>query len=36
MQTAFRLKISGDDAFGKVSAHCKVGACIVNHLLEKT
>ena len=35
MQTAFRLKIFGDDAFGKVSARCKVGAGIVNFLLEK-
>jgi hypothetical protein len=35
MQTAFRLKIFGDDAFGKVSACCKVGSSIVNYLLEK-
>ena len=35
MQTAFRLKIFGDDAFGKVSARCKVGAGIVNLLLKK-
>jgi hypothetical protein len=35
MQTAFRLKIFGDDAFGKVSARCKVGSGIVNYLLDK-
>jgi len=31
----WRLKILGDDAFGKVSAWCKVGAYIINHLIEK-
>jgi hypothetical protein len=35
IQTAFRLKIFGDDAFGKVSARCKVGSGIVNYLLDK-
>ncbi len=35
MQTAFRLKIFGDDALGKVTTRCKVGAGIVNFLLEK-
>jgi len=35
MVLAWRLKIFGDDAFGKVSARCKVGASIVNHLIEK-
>ncbi len=33
--TASRLKIFGDDAFGKVASHCKVGASIVNFLMEK-
>jgi hypothetical protein len=33
MVTAFRLKNFGDDDFGKVSAHCKVGAAIANLLL---
>lgn len=32
---AFRLKIFGDDAFGKVASHCKLGASIVNLLMEK-
>jgi hypothetical protein len=35
MVLAWRLKIFGDDAFGKVSAQSKVGASIVNHLIEK-
>jgi len=35
MQTAFRLTIFGDDAFGTVSARCKVGLGIVYYLLEK-
>ena len=35
MLAAFKLKIFGDDAFGKVSSQCKVGAAIVNHILEK-
>lgn len=34
MLPAFRLKIFGDDAIGKVSACCKVGAAIVNLMLE--
>jgi hypothetical protein len=34
--TACRLKIFGDDAFWKVASHCKVGALIVNFLMEKT
>jgi hypothetical protein len=33
--TACKLKVFGDDAFGKVSARCKVGAGIMNHLLEQ-
>ena len=33
--TTLRLKIFGDDAFGKVSARCKVGLGIINYLLEK-
>jgi len=33
--TAYKLKVFGDDAFGKVSSHCKVGAAVVNHLMEK-
>lgn len=35
MHTAFKLKIFGDDAFGKVSTRCKVGASVINNLLEK-
>jgi hypothetical protein len=35
MVVAWKLKIFGDDAFGKVSARCKVGASIINHLMEK-
>jgi hypothetical protein len=34
MHLAFKLKIFGDDAFGKVSSRCKVAAKAVNHLLE--
>jgi len=34
MVTAFRLKVFGDDAYGKVSAHCRNGAAIVNLLLQ--
>jgi hypothetical protein len=33
--TACRLKIFVHDAFGKVASHCKVGASIVNLLMEK-
>jgi hypothetical protein len=32
---AFRVKIFGDDAFGKVSIRCKLGASIVNFLMER-
>ena len=35
MLAAFKLKIFGDDAFGKVSSRCKVGAALVNHILKK-
>ncbi len=35
MVVAWRLKFFGDDAFGKVAARCKVGASIINHLMEK-
>ena len=35
MLTACKLKIFGDDAYGKVSTRCKVGAYIVNNLLER-
>lgn len=35
MLLAFRLKIFGDDAFGKVASWCKLGASIVNLLMEK-
>jgi hypothetical protein len=34
MHLAFKLKIFGNDAFGKVSSRCKVAANAVNHLLE--
>jgi hypothetical protein len=30
-----KSKVFGEDAFGKVTAHCKKAAAIVNHLLEK-
>jgi hypothetical protein len=33
--TAYKLKVFGDDAFGKVSSRCKIGAAVVNHLMEK-
>jgi hypothetical protein len=33
--TACKLKVFGDDAFGKVSSRCKVGAVVVNHLMEQ-
>jgi hypothetical protein len=33
--TACKLKVFGDDAFGKVSSRYKVGAAILNHLLEQ-
>jgi hypothetical protein len=35
MVVAWRLKIFGDDAFGTVSYRCKVGASIINLLMEK-
>jgi hypothetical protein len=35
MLLADRLKILGDDAFGKVASRCKLGASIVNFLMEK-
>jgi hypothetical protein len=35
MVVAWKLKIFGDDAFGKVSARCIVGASIINHLMKK-
>jgi hypothetical protein len=33
--TAWKLKIFGEDAYGKVTACCKVGSNIINYLLEK-
>jgi hypothetical protein len=33
--TAYKLKVFGDDAFGKVSSHCKVFAAILKHLMEQ-
>jgi hypothetical protein len=35
MHTAFKLKIFGNDAFGKVSTRCKVGSSVINNMLEK-
>jgi hypothetical protein len=32
--TANKLKVFGDDAFGKVLSRCKVGASVFNHILE--
>jgi hypothetical protein len=32
--TSYKLKIFGNDAFGKVSTHCKVRARVVNHIPE--
>jgi hypothetical protein len=32
--TASKLKVFGDDAFGKVTARCKVAAAVVNYLME--
>jgi hypothetical protein len=34
MVIAYKLKIFGEDAFGKVLARCKIGAAVVNHALE--
>jgi hypothetical protein len=34
MVTAYKLKVFGDDAFGKVSSRCKVGATVINRILE--
>jgi hypothetical protein len=34
MLTAYKLKVFGDDAFGKVSSCCKVGAGVIHHILE--
>jgi hypothetical protein len=34
MLIAYKLKVFGDDAFSKVSSHCKVGAGVINHVLE--
>jgi hypothetical protein len=33
--TAHKLKVFGDDAFGKVSSCCKVGAAVLNHFMEQ-
>jgi hypothetical protein len=33
--TAYKLKNFGEDAYGKVTARCKVASTIVNYLLEK-
>jgi hypothetical protein len=32
---AYKLKVFGDDAFGKVSSCCKVAVAVVNHFMEK-
>jgi hypothetical protein len=32
--TASKLKVFGDDAFGKVTSRCKVAAAVVNYLME--
>jgi hypothetical protein len=32
---ACKLKIFGEDAYGKVTARCKVGSQVINYLLEK-
>jgi len=34
MVTVYKLKVFGDDAFGKVLSRCKVGASMINHILE--
>jgi hypothetical protein len=31
---ACKLKVFGNDPFGKVLTHCKVGAGVINHILE--
>ncbi len=33
--TAYKLKVFGEDAYGKVTSRCKVAATIINYLLEK-
>jgi hypothetical protein len=32
--TASKLKVFGDDAYGKVISRCKVAAAVVNYLME--
>jgi hypothetical protein len=33
--TAYRLKVFGEDAFGKVASRCKAAASVINYLLEQ-
>jgi hypothetical protein len=33
--TAYRLKVFGEDAFGKVASRCKAAAVVINYLLEQ-
>jgi hypothetical protein len=33
--TAWKLKVFGEDAYGKVTACCKVGSHVITYLLEK-
>jgi hypothetical protein len=35
LYVAYKLKVFGEDAFGKVTARCKTAAAIVNYLLER-
>jgi hypothetical protein len=35
MHAASKFKIFGDDAYGKVTLHCRIGAHVVNYLMEK-
>ncbi len=35
MVTAYKLKVFGDDAFGKVSSRCKVGATVINRIVDE-
>jgi hypothetical protein len=35
LHLAYKQKIFGDDAYGKVSARCKIGAAAVNLLMKK-
>jgi hypothetical protein len=33
--TTYKLKVFGEDAYGKMTARCKVASTIINYLLEK-